>query len=165
MRLRMELSDFMGTPLAKAIVLLRAVGLSSDEVRKEFGYSQEEQDFLMQEDDELAKLFDKYDITTRETETEKMLRLARSALALKQRILTDESQPMTLRNGIATEIYEQVYGKARQKIETVNYNIDAGDNIEQLKNGLQTIWCRLVDTAKKKGLVDDSFAGDAIEVE
>lgn len=90
--------------------------------------------------------------------------MARQALNIKSRILMDEKQSMSLRNSVATEIYEQVYGKARQRVETVNYNIDAGANMDKLKAGLETIYARLAETAKKKGLLkDETLTGDVIE--
>ena len=163
-QLKADLIDFVHTDLAKAIVILRALGITSGEITSLFSLSQEAQTYLIGEVPHLTKLFDNYDVSTRETDTERMLRMARQALALKGRILEDETQPMTLRNNIATEIYEQVYGKARQKIETVNYNIDAGENIDKLKAGLETIYSRLVETAQRKGLIkDETLDRDVIE--
>lgn len=163
-QIKADLIDFVNTDLAKAIVMLRALGITSGEITSIFSLSQEAQEYIIGEIPHLTKLFDSYDVSTRETDNERMLRMARQALALKGRILEDESQPMSLRNNIATEIYEQVYGKARQKIETVNYNIDAGENIDKLKAGLETIYTRLVETAQRKGLIkDEALNRDAIE--
>lgn len=163
-KLQIELLDFVDTDLAKAIVILRALGLSSNEVESLFHFNDVAQEYLINDVDHLNELFEKYDTTTRETEQEKMLRLSRSALNLKARILEDESQPMSLRNTVATEIYEQVYGKARQKLETVNYNLDVSSNIDKLKAGIETIYSRLVETATKKGLLtDETDTGDIIE--
>ena len=163
-QLAVELSDFIETPLAKAIVLLRALGFDSSEITAQFQISEEAQKYLITDVPLLSELFDKYDINTKESEQEKLVRLAKIALNVKQRILTDESAPINLRNSVATEIYEQVYGKAKQKVETVNYNIDANDNMDKLKAGLATLYSRLTDMAKKKGLLEDGQR-DVIEVE
>lgn len=163
-RLQIELVDFIDSDLAKAIVLLKALGISSGEITNLFKLSDEAQEYLITDVEPLSRLFEQYDVSTRESEQEKILRLSKSALNLKARILEDEAQPMSLRNSVATEIYEQVYGKARQKLETVNYNIDAVSNIDKLKAGLETIYSRLVETASKKGLLkNDTYTGDIIE--
>lgn len=163
-QLQIELVDFVDSDLAKAVVVLKALGLPSSEITAQFKLSDEAQEYLINDVEPLSRLFEQYDITTRESEQEKILRLSKIALNLKACILEDEAQPMSLRNSVATEIYEQVYGKARQKLETVNYNIDAVSNIDKLKAGLETIYSRLVETASKKGLLkDDTYTGDIIE--
>lgn len=163
-QLRVELVDFVDTDLAKAIVMLRALGVTPSEITEHFSLSADAQRYLIEDVEHLSQLFDSYDVNTRETADEKLLRMARQALNIKSRILMDEKQSMSLRNSVATEIYEQVYGKARQRVETVNYNIDAGANMDKLKAGLETIYARLAETAKKKGLLkDETLTGDVIE--
>ena len=55
---------------------------------------------------------------------------------LKYRLLHDETQPIKLRNDVATEILDRVMGKARQTIEQVNYNVNAEAESKKIEKAI-----------------------------
>ena len=73
--------------------------------------------------------------------------MATASLRLKYRLLHDETQPIKIRNDVATEILDRVMGKARQTIEQVNYNVNAEAESKKIEKAI-------LDTLRGIGLSD-----------
>lgn len=132
----LELSDFINTPLAKAIVILKASGIDSGEIEKLFDLTPTAQNVLCSANDELTKLYDDYDVLTKTDDKELISRMATAAIKYKWRLLNDDSIKPELKNMVATEILDRAMGKAKQTIETFNYNTDASSRLSKIDNAI-----------------------------
>lgn len=155
-----ELTDFIHTNEAKAIVMLRALGLDSAEITRVFSISAEAQEYLI-ESDELSNIYASYDVMTSESDKEVMERLARISLRVKANLLRADSTSDAMKNSIATEFLDRVHGKARQTLEQVNYTINASASVKEIDNLIRKEAKRLnMPDAEIEVLLSDGNSGE-----
>lgn len=141
-----EVQDLAQYPLSRAITMLRALGLPASDIQSEFGIIPEAQNLLITKYHK--DLYHKFEVDSfDDDEKETIEKMATASLRLKYRLLHDETQPIKIRNDVATEILDRVMGKARQTIEQVNYNVNAEAESKKIEKAI-------LDTLRGIGLSD-----------
>lgn len=140
-----EVQDLAQYPLSRAITMLRALGLPASDIQSEFGIVTEAQNLLITKYHK--DLYHRFEVDNFDDEKETIEKMATASLRLKYRLLHDETQPIKLRNDVATEILDRVMGKARQTIEQVNYNVNAEAESKKIEKAI-------LDTLRGIGLSD-----------
>lgn len=141
-----EVQDLAQFPLSRAITMLRALGLPASDIQSEFGIIPEAQNLLITKYHK--DLYHKFEVDVfDDDEKETIEKMATASLRLKYRLLHDETQPIKIRNDVATEILDRVMGKARQTIEQVNYNVNTEAESKKIEKAI-------LDTLRGIGLSD-----------
>ena len=137
--LMVEMETFLraSRPLATLIVVALAHGVDGGLIESLIGITQTAQDYLIYTHPEMSKLYLEHNTFNQESDADKLKNIAQQAVKIKVDILYGKAIDWKLKNQVAEEVLDRVYGKARQTVDVQNTIVNPDEALRKLNDQME----------------------------